>query len=216
VRWKNGTWTLIAALDPGSAACFAAFDPGLGSELFVGGNFGYVQGVQSSNIASYSPRCEFATYCLGDGTWGHCPCTNDSTTFERAGCFNSTSLGGALRAHGCASVASDALILQGSGMPDGAVLYFQGEFPLAWGLGTPFSDGALCIDVNLTRLAVAFNAGGASAVPNATSPQALSQSGGLPAWGGVRQYQAWYRDSAAFCTAATSNLTNAVEVVWNP
>jgi hypothetical protein len=40
--------------------------------------------------------------------------------------------------------------------------------------------------------------------------------GSVPAGGGVRTYQAWYRNAAAFCSAATFNLTNAVEVTWTP
>jgi hypothetical protein len=42
----------------------------------------------------------------------------------------------------------------------------------------------------------------------------LSTLGGLPANGGTRLYQAWFRDAHAFCTGATFNLTNAVGVEW--
>jgi hypothetical protein len=31
-----------------------------------------------------------------------------------------------------------------------------------------------------------------------------------------RAYQLWYRDAASFCTASTFNLTNAVEIAWEP
>ena len=33
---------------------------------------------------------------------------------------------------------------------------------------------------------------------------------------GARYYQVWYRNAAAFCTAATFNLTNGYEVTWTP
>jgi hypothetical protein len=33
---------------------------------------------------------------------------------------------------------------------------------------------------------------------------------------GVRTYQAWYRNAAAFCTASTFNLTNGVQLTWGP
>ena len=33
---------------------------------------------------------------------------------------------------------------------------------------------------------------------------------------GTRYYQAWYRDSAPFCTPAFYNMTNAVQITWGP
>ena len=39
--------------------------------------------------------------------------------------------------------------------------------------------------------------------------------GGVTA-GNVRRYQVWYRNSAAFCTPATFNLTNGLSVTWQP
>jgi len=33
--------------------------------------------------------------------------------------------------------------------------------------------------------------------------------------GGIRYYQIWYRDAAAFCTSNTFNLTNGLEVIWS-
>jgi hypothetical protein len=32
----------------------------------------------------------------------------------------------------------------------------------------------------------------------------------------VQNYQGWYRDSTAFCTPATFNLTNGVTATWGP
>ena len=34
--------------------------------------------------------------------------------------------------------------------------------------------------------------------------------------GATLHYQAWYRDPAAFCTTATFDLTNGLEVTWTP
>jgi hypothetical protein len=31
---------------------------------------------------------------------------------------------------------------------------------------------------------------------------------------GTRYYQTWYRNAAAFCTVATFNLTNGVQIDW--
>jgi hypothetical protein len=40
--------------------------------------------------------------------------------------------------------------------------------------------------------------------------------GVLPAAGGTREYQGWYRNGAAFCTAQPFNLTNGLEIAWGP
>jgi hypothetical protein len=32
----------------------------------------------------------------------------------------------------------------------------------------------------------------------------------------MRTYQAWYRNSAAYCTASVFNLTNGVQIDWLP
>jgi hypothetical protein len=64
------------------------------------------------------------------------------------------------------------------------------------------------------RLAVKFNAGGASQCPGA-GDASISMSG-ANVLGGARVYQCWYRDAAAFCQAETFNLTNAVQTTWQP
>jgi hypothetical protein len=38
----------------------------------------------------------------------------------------------------------------------------------------------------------------------------------VPAIGGTRYYQAWYRDPASFCTSGNYNLSNAIAVEWLP
>jgi hypothetical protein len=43
-------------------------------------------------------------------------------------------------------------------------------------------------------------------------PLSVLRSGAAP--GELRVCQAWYRNSADFCTASSSNLTNAFEVRW--
>ena len=43
-----------------------------------------------------------------------------------------------------------------------------------------------------------------------------SVRGGVPIGGGTFYYQVWYRNAASFCTAATFNLTNGLEITWLP
>ena len=79
-----------------------------------------------------------ALSCFGDGSGAACPCGNESAPSERAGCNSSLGHGGALRASGRASLTGDTLALEGSAMPNSAVLYFQGESmekTLAWAEG---------------------------------------------------------------------------------
>jgi hypothetical protein len=44
----------------------------------------------------------------------------------------------------------------------------------------------------------------------------VSSLGAVPAGGGVRHYQAWYRNAASYCTPSTFNLSNGVTVSWKP
>jgi hypothetical protein len=59
-----------------------------------------------------------------------------------------------------------------------------------------------------------FAAGNTSTYPSGALPLVHVQ--GLDVAGNLRTYQAWYRDSAVFCTASTFNLTNGVQLTWAP
>lgn len=155
-------------------------------------------------------------YCFGDGSGAACPCGNFGAPGH--GCANSVNpAGGLLGAIGSASVSADTVELQGSGMsPGGTVLYFQGTTRL---IPAPvFGDGLRCVGGAVIRLVVKFNnAAGASIFPDLTIPEPpVSIAGALPAAGGTRHYQAWYRNAPIFCTAATFNLTNGISIVWTP
>jgi hypothetical protein len=149
-------------------------------------------------------------FCAGDGSTIACPCANHSVAGAFEGCLSSLALGGRLRALGNASIVADTLSLSSTQVPDGPALYFQGSGQTV----LAFGDGLLCTTGTLVRLGVVFAAGGASAYPAGTDP-AVSVQGGVAA-GDVRNYQAWYRDAAAFCTVSTFNLTNGARVNWGP
>ncbi len=146
-------------------------------------------------------------FCFGDGTGTACPC---GTGAAGNGCPNSVNAAGAnLAATGNAIVGSDTLVLTGSGMPGTATaLYFQGNAQIS----VVFGDGLRCVATNIVRLGTKTNAGGTSAYP-APGDLSISVRGGCSA-GDVRNYQCWYRNAASFCTPATFNLTNGVNVVW--
>jgi hypothetical protein len=151
------------------------------------------------------------TFCSGDGTATACPCGNAGGAGR--GCANSVNASGArIAAQGSASVANDTLVLAGDGMPNSSALYFQGTGQQGGGAGAVFGDGLRCAGGSITRLGTKQNASGASAYPSAGDPS-VSVRGNCAA-GDVRTYQIWYRNAAAFCTAATFNLSNGVQVTW--
>src|SRR5207237_825160 len=79
-----------------------------------------------------------------------------------------------------------------------------------------FGDGLRCAAGTVVRLRIKTNVAGASQFPETGDPS-VSSAGLVPAGGGVRDYQCWYRNSdPTFCTSATFNLTNGLQITWSP
>jgi len=150
----------------------------------------------------------FTSYC--GGTPANCPCGNGGV--DGRGCENSSTSGGArLIASGTPSLSGDTMQLAGSGMPSTATaLYFQALAPAA--SPTAFGDGLLCVQGAQLRLGVRAQVGGASTFPSTGTLSTI----GLIGAAGTREYQIYYRDSVAFCTTATFNLSNAIRIGWVP
>jgi hypothetical protein len=171
----------------------------------------------STNIVTMSGRYltkfaganpNFVPYCAGDGTGTACPCGNNSPVGNDEGCLSSLGVGGKLVGAGNASIASDTVVLTGTQMPNSSALYFQGTTQTS----TPFGDGLRCAGGSVIRLATKANVGGASQYPDVGDPSISVR--GLIAAPGVREYQIWYRNAAAFCTPSTFNLSNGLEIIW--
>jgi hypothetical protein len=159
-------------------------------------------------------RAPGVEYCFGDGTPTLCPCGNAGAPGN--GCANSLNPAGAnLVATGNGSVASDSVVLTGSGMPNSTCLYFQGTAQIAGGAGSAFGDGLRCAGGSVVRLGTKVNTAGTSQYP-VGADLSITLKGAVPAGGGTRTYQVWYRNAAAFCTSSTFNLTNGVLVNWVP
>jgi hypothetical protein len=150
--------------------------------------------------------------CFGDGSGTACPCGNDSPVGANAGCLNSMGVGGRLDAAGTASIANDSLSLLGTDMPNSSALYFQGTTLMSGGAGAVFGDGLRCASGTTIRLKTVANTGNSSMYPQPGDPSISVR--GLVTMPGVRAYQIWYRNAAAFCTVSTFNLTNAVQITW--
>lgn len=152
-------------------------------------------------------------FCAGDGTGTPCPCANESALGADEGCLNSLGTGGKLVASGTASIASDSIILTGSGMPASSALYFQGTGVAGLGAGTVFGDGLRCASGSIVRLGTKTNVAGGSQYPELGDLSVSVRGLVTP---GLRTYQIWYRNAASFCTVSTFNLSNGWRLTWTP
>ncbi|MBL8862418.1 MAG: right-handed parallel beta-helix repeat-containing protein [Planctomycetes bacterium] len=154
--------------------------------------------------------------CLGDQTFGlPCPCGNQATV---GGCSNSAGHGAVLSAFGQARVSDDSLALSCSGMGANApALYFQGDaIDAIYGPGgVAFGDGLRCVFGTIIRLGIKASVNGSSMFgAGVGNDPRISVRGALPAPGGTRHYQVWYRDGATFCTPARFNTSNGLTIAW--
>jgi hypothetical protein len=185
---------------------FVADDSGTGSIVEAG--------IDDFRIFELTCAAAGTPYCFGDGSGTACPCGNNGPS--GAGCTHSGGGAGMLIATGTASVTSDTLVLSASGM--GATvtsLFFQGSNQDAGGAGIVLADGLRCASGSAIRLGSKINVGGASSYPQGGDIP-ISIKGAIPAPGGTRYYQTWYRDPASFCSVDTYNLSNGVAVLWTP
>jgi hypothetical protein len=151
---------------------------------------------------------------FGDSQYVPCPCGNTPLPGTGQGCTSSLGVGARLSIAGNASVSSDTLVLLGSNMPNSSALYFQGSSQQSGGAGIVFGDGKRLAAGAVIRLGTKFNAAGSSQYP-APGDTLISVRGMIPPGGGVtREYQIWYRNAAAFCTASTFNLSGAYQILW--
>jgi hypothetical protein len=160
-------------------------------------------------------------YCFGDGSGHACPCDPGQIGSPGHGCANATGEGAILSATGSVSVTGDSLQLHIANMPNpSSVLFIQGNVQQGSGQGSFNGDGLLCVNGtpgNLIRLGVHGGQPGRSDYGYGVGNDPLiSVRGAIPAIGGTRYYQAWYRDNAAFCTTAHYNFSNGVGVTWQP
>ncbi len=156
-----------------------------------------------------SPVRSVSTFCHGD-TAAACPCGNAG--FTGHGCANSvTSNGGQMWLTGNVAPAGDTATLQASLLPQtAACLFFQGTTA-----GAPafFGDGLRCVSGTVVRIGTKTAVFGAVSYPG-PGDLPVHVQGGVPFTGGLRTYQVWYRNAAAYCTASTFNLTNGLIVNW--
>jgi hypothetical protein len=155
-------------------------------------------------------------FCAGDGLDPQvgvaCPCLNFGAPGH--GCASSRDPHGAvLTLSGLPQ--ANAIVLHGYGMPATTnVLFLKSDFSITAATGLAFGDGISCLTGTLVRLGVKGNAGGQAHYPEAGDPLLSTQSGTFPGSGLAATYQIHYRNPAAYCPPSTSNMTNAVLLVW--
>ncbi len=204
-------WQLERSAGPGDTSLYFLGARAVGDTLFA---VGLVNSTgQTSDRELFVARFDRTAYsfCFGDGLSTPCPCGSTATKLQ-AGCPSSTGQGGRLYDSGASSLSGDTLVLRGIQMPNSSALYFQGTSAAGGGLGTVFGDGLRCAGGAIQRLGTKTNAFNASQFPAAGDPP-VSVRGGITS-PGVRTYQVWYRNSTAYCTPSTFNLTNGLTVTW--
>jgi hypothetical protein len=162
----------------------------------------------------FGPLSQGTDFCTGDGTGTACPCGNASGLGAGQGCLSSIGIGARLTSSGTPSLANDTLSLNGTQMPNAPCLYFQGTTQSGGGAGVVFGDGLRCAGGSIVRLSTETNTSGASQYPAVGQPSVSVR--GQVTTPGVRDYQVWYRNAAAFCTPSTFNLSNGHEITWVP
>ena len=91
------------------------------------------------------------------------------------------------------------------------MLFFQGNSKLAGGAGVTFGDGLRCAGGSALRLETTV----ADASGQVSTSVALAAAGNV-APGDVRRYQAWYRDPQGSPCGTGFNLSNGLELTWQP
>jgi len=211
LAWRTQEFTasdaqaLGIALSADARLRFRATDAGVSSIVEAG-----VDAFRVSRGVCLPP---VGTFCFGDGSGAACPCGNTGAAGQ--GCASSLGHGGTLANTGFAIVGADSFVLTGAGMPNSSALYFQGTSPAGGGAGLTFGDGLRCAAGSILRLGTKNNSGGTSSYPVGADLD-VSVKGLVPAAGGTRYYQVWYRNAAMFCTSSTFNLSNGLSVTWVP
>lgn len=166
--------------------------------------------------AGCNPATGDYSYCHSAASGYSCPllgvgCSNG---LPGHGCANSANPNGAmLAAMGNAAVLADSVRLIASGMPPFVpALFFQSTTP-----GTSvafFGDGFRCAGGTILRLGVKTASVQGNAAFGYGAGDLPVHERGLVFTPGWRYYQAWYRNSASFCTGGTFNLSNGVAIDW--
>jgi hypothetical protein len=120
--------------------------------------------------------------------------------------------GGQLYPQGNNAVSADTVLLSALNVPPTApCLFFQGTGQST--IASVFGDGLRCTNGVVLRIGSKVAVNGQATYPG-PGDLPISIKGNVPAEGGIRTYQVWYRNAAVFCTPSTFNLTGGVRMLW--
>jgi hypothetical protein len=216
-RWDGTNWTALGDGILGSGAwCMAEYDygSGHGPDLYVGGLFVGVGGDVSARHLARWIRCAgpIDSFCPGDGTLSHCPCTNYGQVGH--GCENSAATGGAMMTS-FGTTSPDTLRFVSTGeLANSLSILLQGNAPTLSVFA--FGDGLRCTGGHLLRLFVTNASNGAANVPGQGNPSISARSAALGdplSPGAIRLYQVYYRDPISTC-GGFFNASNGARIVW--
>ncbi|MCY3003063.1 MAG: hypothetical protein NTV21_14770 [Planctomycetota bacterium] len=144
-----------------------------------------------------------------------CPCNFGPGI---GGCANSGNASGAhMAVAGNARTTQDTLSFQISGLrPNATCLVFQGTATINSGFGSSLDDGVRCVGGFTRRFSAQLASGAGTTSYPPLFGASISAVGLVPYEGGTFYYQTWYRDTANFCSAGATNLSDAVMVDWTP
>jgi hypothetical protein len=172
----------------------------------------WVLGWTASCAYGFTPRGEVgSSFCLGD-TAAACPCGNNGLPGN--GCASGAfSNGGHLVAEGLPSVSADGLTLTASNIP-GPGLFFQANGLI--GAPATLGDGKLCAGISIVRMGVVFPSTSAATYPGGLTPAPIHIAGAPVLAGDTKYYQCWYRSVPGLCSASNFNLSQGVQLTWQP
>jgi hypothetical protein len=194
---------------------FVAFE-GNASNLVVGDT-----SVRDIFVRDRGPATStIAAFCFGDGTGTACPCANTGDTDRGCKSPAAGSIGcllSAVDANGnpnpSTSVVANDLGLKSEGMSISSYcVFFQGTSSVAGGPGSlsPSFDGLDCVGGTIVRLGLLSTMSGTNTLAGVAGVAGLSQTAQ------TLYYQSAYRNAAPFCTYATLNTSNALQISWQP
>jgi hypothetical protein len=128
----------------------------------------------------------------------------------RSGAFSN---GGHLVAEGLPSVSADGLTLTASNIP-GPGLFFQANGLI--GAPATLGDGKLCAGISIVRMGVVFPSTSAATYPGGLTPAPIHIAGAPVLAGDTKYYQCWYRSVPGLCSASNFNLSQGVQLTWQP
>lgn len=172
-------------------------------------------GAASNSGAVYAfelGSASLVTYCHGDGSGTDCPCGNEIPAGTEGGCRNSTGFGAVAITDDSVQVASDKFRVYSCGLlPGQPALCFVGTLANDGGAGVGFGDGLRCAGGTVVRLGVRTP----DAAGDAIWGPGLRTLGGWTA-GDTRYFQVWYRNPTGSPCLSNFNLSNGVQVLFEP